>query len=216
VAGALVAVGAFALSGRDSHGDSEVAAPTASAATPSPGAVPVAAGASSAGKPDPDACMLALFAPDTFDSAAAPGLSGICSETDPRRGGAALRSIVVRAGSNRAPSEGMKEWAMLGWYDMAAFAVMRGRCCASAPPIALPPTPGGCEPIADLLNELGAAVASGGETKATDVVDRYGNAARCVTRGGAGSLFGRIRGPQGGEATAFAKTLARALPARTP
>jgi len=48
------------------------------------------------------------------------------------------------------------------------------------------------------------------------VVDRYGNAARCVTHGNAGSLFERIRGPQDGEATAFAKTLARALPARAP
>ena len=61
--------------------------------------------------------------------------SSSAPKTDPRRGATALRSRVVLASADGRPTDAMREWALLSWYEMAAFAVVRGRCCAASPPL---------------------------------------------------------------------------------
>ena len=53
-----------------------------------------------------------------------PDVSWMCGERDPREGGMKLRAAVVQGAPAGAPSEAMKLFSRLGWYELAAFAVI--------------------------------------------------------------------------------------------
>jgi hypothetical protein len=192
------------------------AVPSASAAT-SAVATTSAVPATSAAMKAPtstqlNACVIPLFAADTFTPEKPPDFSFLCQETDPRRGGAALKSQVVRASGGRV-SEGMREWAVLSWYEMAAFALMRARCCPSPPPLTLPNMNGPCIPLDQRLNELTAATlgmkANDVDLKVRQAADQYTRAIHCAVKNGTTGPFPWKGGLQGGEDLAFLKTLAR-------
>jgi eukaryotic-like serine/threonine-protein kinase len=160
------------------------------------------------------ACMLPLFASSSIDAAAAARLSFVCSETNPLKGAAAVRAHLVKAAKNRGVSDATKEWAVLGWYEMAAFTVIRAQCCPSPPPLELPKEPGSCTPLAKALNELGDAVAATtgpGDRALEKSVKRFARSIQCTVRVGAASRYGRRGKPDGGEQTGFKKTLARVI-----
>ena len=198
----------------------------APAATSSAGPMPstdTTATAEVAATPAPEAgedvaaCMMPLFAKGTFKRGASPDFGFVCSEADPRRGVAAIKKQVVLAGAKRNVSEGMREWALLGWYELASYSVMRARCCPGAPPLKLPAPPPPCQPLETALDELGAAalVAKTPKDKALEAaVKRYTKEVYCLVRAGGTSLFGYVGPPKGGEVTAFRKTLARAVKKR--
>jgi len=77
-----------------------------------------------------NACIRPLFPPDTFTGDAMPDFSFLCKETDPRKGIGSMKTRIV-LGNGGHVSEGMKEWALSGWYQLATFAVVRSRCCMS-------------------------------------------------------------------------------------
>ncbi len=202
---------------------SAIEAAAASSAGASASASASASAAASAAAPppvgDPEACVASLFAPETFDAADGTKLSAVCDETDPRKGSVTLKAEAIRAGSSgsvKKVSDGMREWAILGWYEMAAFSVIRARCCPAAAPITLP-TPEGCEPLDKVLTELGAAASTAGDDAAArDVLARYTKAAHCVARSGAATRYGRGDRIEGGEETAFLKTLDRVRASTKP
>ncbi|WP_437588817.1 hypothetical protein [Sorangium sp. So ce1000] len=180
---------------------------------------PADAGASSAA-PDPAAaaefaaCAMPVFPDKSVDAATAGQLSFVCAEVDPMKGVAALKSHLTEAAGAGGVSDATKEWAVLGWYDMATLAALRARCCHAPPPLALPSAPEGCTPLDEALNELATAVASAsapGDRAITKAARRYMRAAQCVARVGAATRYGRKNKPNGGEASAFKKVLTRAL-----
>jgi hypothetical protein len=182
-------------------------------------AAPADAGTASAA-PDPAAtadfaaCAMPLFPGKSVDAATAGQLLFVCAEIDPMKGVAALKSHLAQAAEPKGVSDATKEWAVLGWHDMATLATLRARCCHAPPPLALPPTPEGCAPLDEALNELGAAVASAsapGDRAVAKAARRYMRAAQCVARVGAATRYGRKNKPNGGEASAFKKVLSRAL-----
>ncbi|WP_437712688.1 hypothetical protein WMF45_44010 [Sorangium sp. So ce448] len=182
-------------------------------------AAPADAGTASAA-PDPAAtadfaaCAMPLFPGKSVDAAIAGQLSFACAETDPMKGVSALKSHLAQAAGPKGVSDATKEWAVLGWHDMATLATLRARCCHAPPPLQLPPTPEGCTPLDEALNELGAAVASAsapGDRAVAKAARRYMRAAQCVARVGAATRYGRKNKPNGGEASAFKKVLSRAL-----
>ncbi|MDC0683898.1 hypothetical protein [Sorangium atrum] len=209
------------------------AAPAACAAPAAPSApAPGDAGAEDAGTatpadagtastaPDPAAtadfaaCAMPLFPGKSVDAATAGQLLSVCAEIDPMKGVAALKSHLAQAAGPKGVSDATKEWAVLGWHDMATLATLRARCCHAPPPLELPPTPEGCTPLDEALNELGAAVASAsapGDRAVAKAARRYMRAAQCVARVGAATRYGRKDKPNGGEASAFKKVLSRAL-----
>ncbi len=85
----------------------------------------------------------------------APELEWLCSETDPRAGADKLRVAVVTGAPKGPPTEAMKIFSRIGWYDMAAFAVVRAGCCPEAPPLSLPDSK--CD-MATALRSVGEAV----------------------------------------------------------
>jgi eukaryotic-like serine/threonine-protein kinase len=159
---------------------------------------------------DAAACVASVFPADSFG--ASPDFSFLCTERDPLKGAAAVRTQLVRA--HRNDSGGAREWALLGWYEIAAFSMMRGHCCASPPPLEVPEVPRSCAPLPGVLAEIDAAIRSAADVsdeRLGKAVDAYTRDAYCIVRTGMATRFGRIGNPQGGEDTAFKKFLARAV-----
>jgi GrpB-like predicted nucleotidyltransferase (UPF0157 family) len=130
----------------------------------------------------------------------APHVDWVCSETDPRVGGEKLHSAVVSGAGKGSPTDAMKIFARIGWYDMAAFAVVHNGCCTDAKPIAIADGRAECA-MDGALRELGDAVV--GERDLEGPLKKYTDSIHCeLNRGGARTLR-RAGRPEGGEDTAF-------------
>ena len=96
----------------------------------------------------------------------------------------------------------MKIISRIGWYDMAAFAVVRAGCCEDAR-IELPETGSQCAKMDRALSEIAHAVIGGqayeGARKA------YEQAIGCELDAGKSAVFRRATRPQSAEAEAFAE-----------
>ncbi|WP_437621563.1 hypothetical protein [Sorangium sp. So ce1151] len=192
----------------------DAATEDAGAAAPEPADAGAARATPADGSADFAACMAPLFPGRSIDAETAGQLSFVCAEVDPMKGVAALKSHLAQAAGAGGVSDATKEWAVLGWYDMATLAALRARCCDAPPPFELPRAPEGCPPVDAALNDLGAAVASAsspGDRALAKAARRYTRTVQCVVRVGAASRYGRKNKPNGGEASAFKKVLARAL-----
>ncbi|MBK6517672.1 MAG: serine/threonine protein kinase [Polyangiaceae bacterium] len=152
--------------------------PTASATT---SASAQASAAPSAPARSAGTCVVALFPADAFQPNAA--LDKVCTETDPRRGAALIHGEIARRGLiQRTTTEAMHEWALLSWYELAAFAMVRGECCPEPlAAAALPPSVGTCPALGPALDALSAA------TRAREGFDAaiasFRTSALCIERG---------------------------------
>jgi len=189
---------------------------TASASSSTASAAASASSSAAAGpSPNPSpsalaACLMPAFAAGTF-VAPPTSLGSLCAITDPRKGGEAVRIEVILGSAGRGVSDGMREWGVLGLYEMAAFAVLRSTCCPSAPPLEILVHVPTCD-IKTALNKLAevAGSASASDAELDSALAAYTTQARCISRAGASTAFG-IRGRlQGGELETFQKTLDRA------
>lgn len=196
------------------------AAPPAGASSPSP--VPAAAGSSpsealagpspptdSPATPgsSPSTCLGTFFPEGTF--LATPPLSFVCEETDAVAVATRLKKEVVVAGRGRDATAGMKEWAVLGFYELAALAVMRGRCCAGAPPLT---TPESAEPCGRMEERLGAIAAVSREARSAGdraaAVKAFDTSVRCLMKFRQTQRFG-FAPLLGSEASTFETIAAR-------
>jgi hypothetical protein len=153
-----------------------------------------------------------LFADGTFAAESPPTLSSMCAESDPRHGASTMRAEVVRAKSGTGVTEGMREWSMMHWYEMAAFAVIRETCCAAPVPLVLPRPLGSCAPLDETLRDLATAVATGADHG--PALAAYTKAVHCTVSSGAGAYKYETR-PLGGEEEAVKKTIARVTAGRS-
>jgi serine/threonine-protein kinase len=145
------------------------------------------------------ACVAGYMPPDTF--ARPPDVSWVCTETSPREGAEKLRSAVVGSTPRSGPSTAMKIYARLGWYDMAAFAVVRAGCCPDAPELKLEGTSRSCTSMVGALNEIGEAVVAGKPLEAA--LKRYRTSIHCELNMDRAYALGRKERPVGGEDAAF-------------
>lgn len=144
-------------------------------------------------------CVAAYFPKDSFKKA--PDLSWLCGETDPRAGGEKLRVAVVQGAAGGAPTEAQQMFAKLGWYEMAAFGVIRASCCNEPKSLSLPDPSSGCDPLAKSIDEI--AKASSAKQPLDDALSAFAKAARCETDAKKASLFRRTGAPQPSEEAAF-------------
>ncbi|WP_437754752.1 serine/threonine protein kinase [Sorangium sp. So ce1389] len=199
--------------GAEGAAGQDAATDDAGAAAPESADASAASATPAGGSADFAACMAPLFPGRSVDAETAGQLSFVCAEVDPMKGVAALKSHLAQAAGAEGVSDATKEWGVLGWYDMATLAALRARCCDAPPPFELPRAEG-CPPVDAALNDLGAAVASAsspGDRALAKAARRYTRTVQCVVRVGAASRYGRKNKPNGGEASAFKKVLARAL-----
>jgi hypothetical protein len=192
-----------------------VTAPSASAASPAKAAAakpssPSATSPSASpapGRIDVDVCVASMFPADTF-AREKPPLDFVCSQRDPRKGAIEMEGRLVFARGKGDVTDGMKEWSILGWYEMAAFAFARQHCCAGASrPTSM------LKDICELDTSLQrlAIVANKGDPKAWEPqLDAYQKAIRCVLEQKLGRFFEWKQPVQGPERATFVKMVQRA------
>ena len=227
---AALGVGAYLLTRSPPLGDSEIVAPangptsepgpaiatsvatnaepppdqssskTTSSASPLPTESALALPAPEPLSPE-DRCTRAALPPDTFESGWV-DLGFVCGEADVVKGARRLREAIVLGGSNRAVTNGMKEWALLGFFELPTYAVVRDRCCPKAGPPVVPASPAICKPTMDDAVFAVMQAARQGEVP-TDVLAKVDKAARCIHRAKQATSFGQHPKPSGGEGTAL-------------
>ena len=145
-------------------------------------------------------CVMGYMPKDTF--ASAPDFSRVCDQTDPRLGADQLRvAIVASAPKGNSPTEAQKIFSRIGWYDMAAFAVVRAGCCPDAEPLTLPEPGKNCGDMAEALRSVGQEVVS--NHPAEEPLKKYTAAIHCELNLGRGPVFRKRERPAGGEDSAF-------------
>jgi hypothetical protein len=184
------------------------AAPTSSAEAPS-SAAPTASSPPLAPVTDVKACFVGLLAAGAVAEDAHPDFSFICKDVDPRKASGKVKSMVVAA-SHGHVTDAMREWSMMGYWELATYAAMRGRCCPNARPLEIPPSPGACPSLADALNAISAAAHPGvTESAQADAAKNFHDALRCVVKSGQEKYLGDFPPIAGGQDTAFMKTFQR-------
>ncbi len=187
---------------------------SSSAEPPAPSAsVPTSASALAlAPSTEVRACVRSMFPDDSFSDANAGSIDFLCGETSGIKAAEGLRKALVDSGSSPKASGGMKEWSVLGFYSLAAASVIRGRCCPGAPALTMPASPKPCESIEAAMTSL-ASIADkrGKKTEAITALGGFEKSVRCILKSEAKKSFGDYGDLKGGEATAFEKTLSRAL-----
>ncbi len=155
-------------------------------------------------------CVMGYMPKDTFGSP--PDFSSVCDTTDPRVGADKLRvAIVGSAPKTAGATDAQKIFARIGWYDMAAFAVVRAGCCPDAKPLELPEPTKSCGDMAEALTVIGKEVA---ENRAVEEpLKKYTAAIHCEVNVGRGAVFRKGGRPAGGEDTAFLELV---KPLQTP
>lgn len=145
-------------------------------------------------------CVMGYMPKNTFGSA--PDFSGICDQVDPRAGADKLRvAIVASAPKTGGATDAMKIFARIGWYDMAAFAVVRAGCCPDAKPLTLPEPSKTCGDMAEALRGVGQDVVA--NHPAEESLKKYTAAIHCELNVGRGQVFRKGERPAGGEDSAF-------------
>ena len=121
---------------------------------------------------------------------------------DPRAGADKLRvAIVASAPKTGGATDAMKIFARVGWYDMAAFAVVRSGCCPDAKPLELPEASKACSSMAEALQEVGKEVVANHPVE--ESLKKYTAAIHCELNVGRGQVFRKAERPAGGEDSAF-------------
>jgi serine/threonine protein kinase len=143
-------------------------------------------------------CVSGYLPKGTFDKA--PDMSWVCEEADPRTGAEKLRVAVINGGKGNV-SDAMKIFARIGWYDMAAFAVVRAGCCETAKPLSLPPPSAGCTAMDESLREIGSSVVA--SRSYDEPMKAYTAAIHCELNAGKGAALRHVARPAGGEDSAF-------------
>ncbi|MBW2533801.1 MAG: hypothetical protein JRI55_20090, partial [Deltaproteobacteria bacterium] len=143
-----------------------------------------------------------------------PSFEFLCVEPYPRRGVTRLQAQVAKGkwGSGRTTG-GMKEWASLGWYELAAYALLRGRCC-SKPERFIWTFDLVC-PFDEALNKIESSARAGDLPGIEAALEAYQRAANCLARRGQGPSFGQKRMPGSGIG-AFRRMLDRWKQPETP
>jgi hypothetical protein len=130
-----------------------------------------------------------------------PDLAFLCSEPDPNKAAQELRVAIVGSAPKGALTDAMKLWARLGWYDMAAYAVIRAGCCEEPKALELAAPAQSCDAMSELLHDVGKDVVSG--KSYDDSLKKYTAAIHCELNAGHTQVAGRNQRPQPGEDTAF-------------
>jgi hypothetical protein len=184
----------------------EVQKPPAAAAVEEPkkaidlSEVPVNGESETASTDKVGSCVSGYLPKGTFEKA--PDMSWVCEESDPRTGAEKLRIAIVNSSKGNV-NEAMKIFARMGWYDMAAFAVVHAGCCENAKPLELPPPSSGCTALSDSLREIGSAVVA--SRSYDEPMKTYTAAVHCEVNAGKGPILRHNAHPAGGEDSAFAE-----------
>jgi len=126
-------------------------------------------------------------------AASAAGAEAVCRHVRPGKGVRTIRHLVVEAGRGHGVTDAMVEWSRLGWYEMAAFAFIHGRCCDGE--LELSHARFRVCDFGERLRGMHAAARAGGDIDAA--VAGVEKAAKCAWRSNNAKLFAQTTLPTG-------------------
>jgi hypothetical protein len=170
--------------------------------------IPIATG-SAFSDDDASACIVGHLPAGTFR--VPQDMTFVCSEVDPRRGSARIRTRIVAARDGQF-TDGMNEWPRLGWYELAAYSILRGRCCPGAAALQLPAVDPPCDPLGPVLERLAQAATSNVDVELR--VLAFEKSAICVHNSKSPS-YAYAYPPYGGSQYAFGWFLKRVFPSES-
>jgi hypothetical protein len=111
-----------------------------------------------------------------------PALEFVCDEANAVEGRVAAEGG-GRERRQRQTTPGMKEWAMLGFYELSTYAALRGRCCPGEPAFDVPDPPDKCEAMKAVLGSIAkAAKAGASDADATAATKAFTESVKCHVR----------------------------------
>jgi hypothetical protein len=143
-------------------------------------------------------CVSGYLPKGTFEKA--PDMSWVCEQSDPVAGAEKLRVAVINGGKGSV-TDAMKIFSRIGWYDMAAFAVVRAGCCEAAKPLSLPPPSAGCTAMDEALRDIASSVVA--SRSYDEPLKTYAAAIQCELNAGRGAALHHTTRPATGEDGAF-------------
>jgi hypothetical protein len=180
---------------------------TTSTASTTAKASPSLAAAVSAATGTGPQCVTAHFEAGSFKKDEEFGF--LCKLGDLRNINAQLHRRLVVAGAGKV-TPGMREWSLLGWYELAATAVIRANCCTAleSAAVELPQTGGGCAQLSGVIGTITKRPFEAGqvEARAKSVED----AIRCLYDSGTPRPFSYKHRPSDQNRNAFEAFFRRA------
>lgn len=180
------------------------AAPSASA--PPPVSTPSATVAAIAPPVDRGKCVAAQFEEGSLEGNE--GFDFLCEDEDFRGISSQLRRRLVVAGAGKV-TLGMREWSTFGWFELAATAVIRARCCgADVAALRLPKTVGNCPELAEVLSKVARQPVVESEVK--ERAKAFDSAVVCLFANGVPRPYNYAARPTGHARLMFEGFLSRA------
>ncbi|MCC6217032.1 MAG: hypothetical protein IT376_19395 [Polyangiaceae bacterium] len=146
-------------------------------------------------------CVAGWVPPGSLASPA-PELGWVCTETDPK---AASKKLGAALGGGSGETKELA--AKLGWYELAALAVVRAGCCVEERALVLPEPAAGCQAAGPALTQVGTDVQEGKPIE--DSLGKLTEAFTCAAKAGQAGAFGRAAPPTEAETKAFRDYVAK-------
>src|SRR5690606_26818773 len=140
-------------------------------------------------------CVASYLPPKSFEKA--PDLSWVCRVESSRKGADQLRAAIVTHAPGRQVLTAMKLFSRMGWYDMAAFSVVRAGCCPEATALKLRDPSPSCERMDAVLSSVGKQVVDGQDF--LPGLTEFEKAASCEVQAGKGNSFKKQQAPTSAE-----------------
>jgi hypothetical protein len=178
-----------------------------------PAPSPVAPSSAGARPPRPGGdlpgCVRAIFPSGTFGTdPRKPRFDFVCSQRDARKGAQAMNTQLVLGASPGAVTEGMRDWARLGWYEMAVFASAKVLCCEAPAALATRTSADQCA-LDRALEQLGQAAVRGEDAALDSAMAHFKDTATCLLRQGGAGPYVALGVPGRAPDAAFARFVAR-------
>jgi hypothetical protein len=150
-------------------------------------------------------CMTPLLPPRLLRPTAS--VDYLCTEVDPKAWLLRTQEEIVRSTEGKATSASI-EWSNLGWYQLAVLGLARGRCCATPAPAEVPVLLSPCK-LAEALEALGHAGSRRSDRELVEGMEKFNEAAACLSMAGGGAAYGFEKPPGTQQAAIFLRTLKR-------
>jgi len=117
----------------------------------------------------------------------------LCDDKDFRGINSQVHRRLVVAGAGKV-TPGMREWSALGWFELAATAVVRRACCPAGTAMPnLPTTPGECQQLGAALDDLTRTPQAKATAEARAVA--YEESVLCLFRAGTPRPYNYLQRP---------------------
>jgi serine/threonine protein kinase len=181
-------------------GTPKVAPPSSSPAAGSSSPV-VSSAPVPTGKGALEQCVLGVFREDAFPPET--DFSFVCSENNAQFGvGRVSKAVMSNWPNKKGQSQAQREWPVLNWFQLAAFAAVQRKCCPGSPTTHLISSASTCVPLEKSLQAIAERAQKKGDPM-DDVIQEYRKTIMCLSTARPTGIFGHSGQVRPDEETTF-------------